>query len=547
MLENEQLDKKSLRTVTKKNPDWQELAKDCVAFANAYGGRILIGIEDEDDLPPMDQYIKEDLPIKVVRNIQGRTINVSILPQIKTAQNDAQYLELIVQRTISSIASTSKGRYFIRIGDSCKPVMPDELSRLMVDKSAFSWEVLTTLKVKQDDYDPNKLKQFIRDIRNSDRISNFIKDKNPSELLDYYLFVKDGFLTNLGVLWIGKRQHRAMLAYAPSIQFIKKDENDRKVNKIVWDDFYLNPKELIQAVWEQVPDWKESIEIPDGIFRKNISNYDEVVIRELIANALAHRPYTIKGDIFVNLFPDRLEVHNPGLLPLGVTPSNILHKSNQRNTHLAKVFYDLKLMEREGSGYDRIFEVLLSAGKPIPEVIEGDDRVVVTVRKRIVNEAIINFIDKANREFQLRSKELISLGLIAQHTSLTAIEFSKILDLHKPNAIRNWLGRLIDLGLVKSKGKTKGKAYFIDPDLLKRLEFKGLTDLKEIPTHRLQELIIQDLSIYEKSSFGDIHKRIGKEIPARKLQATLNQMVTKKQIQKEGVKRWTNYSINKFL
>ena len=92
MLENEQLDKKSLRTVTKKNPDWQELAKDCVAFANAYGGRILIGIEDEDDLPPMGQYIKEDLPIKVVRNIQGRTINVSILPQIKTAQNDAQYI-----------------------------------------------------------------------------------------------------------------------------------------------------------------------------------------------------------------------------------------------------------------------------------------------------------------------------------------------------------------------------------------------------------------------------------------------------------------------
>src|SRR5699024_5031733 len=131
---------------------------------------------------------------------------------------------------------------------------------------------------------------------------------------------------------------------------------DNKVNKIVWDDYSLNPKELIQQIWSEVPDWKEGIEIPDGIFRRRIANYDEVVVRELLANALVHRPYNTAGDIFINLYPDRLEIHNPGLLPLGVTPTNILHKSIQRNRHLAKIFYDLKLMEREGSGYDKIYE-----------------------------------------------------------------------------------------------------------------------------------------------------------------------------------------------
>ena len=137
------------------------------------------------------------------------------------------------------------------------------------------------------------------------------------------------------------------------------------------DSYDMNPKELIEAIWNQIPDFKEGIEIKDGIFRKKIANYDEIVVRELLANALVHRPYTIRGDIFINLFPDRLEVHNPGPFPIGVTAQNILHQSVQRNPHLAKVFYDLRLMEREGSGYDQIFKSLLSSGKPLPEPIES--------------------------------------------------------------------------------------------------------------------------------------------------------------------------------
>jgi ATP-dependent DNA helicase RecG len=114
----------------------------------------------------------------------------------------------------------------------------------------------------------------------------------------------------------------------------------------------------------------------------------------------------IRGDIFLNLFMDRLEVHNPGLLPLGVSPQNILHRSVQRNSHLAKVFYDLKLMEKEGSGYDKIYAILLSAAKAIPVVQEGHDRVSVIIKKRIANKDIINFIDKANTDFQLKIKGL---------------------------------------------------------------------------------------------------------------------------------------------
>lgn len=54
-LEGQLLDRKSLRVLTGKSPNWSELAKDCVAFANAVGGRLQIGIENHEELPPPEQ------------------------------------------------------------------------------------------------------------------------------------------------------------------------------------------------------------------------------------------------------------------------------------------------------------------------------------------------------------------------------------------------------------------------------------------------------------------------------------------------------------
>lgn len=236
MKENDQLDKKSLRSLTKNNPDWDEIAKDCVCLANAYGGRILFGIEDESVMPPANQAVPKNIISRLIKNIQGRTINVSVIPTLKQHENGGEYIELLVQRTASTVACTSNGRYYIRVDDDCKPVMPDELTRLITDKSAFSWELQTYLKVSRSNYDAKKLDSFMADIRQSTRVSSFVKEKTTEELLDYYFLAEGKYLTNLGVLWIGKPFHRAKLLYAPAIQYIKYDEQGNKVNKLVWDD-----------------------------------------------------------------------------------------------------------------------------------------------------------------------------------------------------------------------------------------------------------------------------------------------------------------------
>ena len=59
-LEDQHTDRKSLRTVAGKMADWDALAKDCVCFANSAGGRLLIGIEDGETLPPVGQTVPAD-------------------------------------------------------------------------------------------------------------------------------------------------------------------------------------------------------------------------------------------------------------------------------------------------------------------------------------------------------------------------------------------------------------------------------------------------------------------------------------------------------
>jgi ATP-dependent DNA helicase RecG len=544
-VEGQTFDVKSLRYAYGKHEDVRCLAADCVGFANAAGGIILLGVEDGWDEPPEHQHVPDEIADQLRKRILQITVNVSLAVSKHAARNGSEYLAIRVVRNEQSIAATSDGRYFIRISDETRRLLPDDLGRLMTEKQTFNWELLTASNIPAHACDEGKRRDFVERIRASDRVSDFIRSKADDELLDHYLFVRSAVLTNLGILWIGRREDRAALSSPPEIQCIKYDERGRKVRKQVWNDYECNPLELIEAVWREVPDWREYYELPDGLFRKTIPQYDEVVVRELLANAIAHRPYTQRGDIFLNLHPDRLEVHNPGLLPIGVTPNNILHASSKRNPHLAKVLYDLNLMEGEGSGFDRMYEVLLSSGRPAPQVEQGDDRVVVTVWKQIARPEIINFIAKADQTFSLTQKELITLGLLAQRELLTARDLVRLLDLSRADDLRHWLGRLKECGIVNARGRTQATEYFIETTVLRTLKFQGNTTLQSIEKHRLRELILHDLEIYRRASIGEIHHRIGTEIPRRRIRQVLSVLVGERQIGRSGVKRGTVYFLTK--
>jgi len=541
--EGQNIDHKSLRVLTGENPDWQELAKDCVGFANAQGGKILIGIEDGAKEPPTGQFVQPDLPDRIRKRIGELTVNVTLVPELEKSASGSEYLELRIDRSLSP-ASTSDGRYYLRVGDVSKPLVGEEIQRLINERNSQPWETLTSLQIPCNRVDPAKLAAFVQGIRNSDRVKTSVKEKSDQELLDHYLLMDREVLTNLGVLCVGRREDRAKLGTAPVIQFIKYDERGQKVNKIVWDEQNSSPMELVERVWREVPDFREYYELPNGMFRQSLPLYDEVIVRELVVNALVHRPYTQRGDIFLNLHPDRLEVVNPGLLPLGVTPRNILHTTVRRNEQLARVFHDLKLMEREGSGFDKIYEVLLSQGRCVPELREGTDRVEVTIRRRVIKPEVIEFIFKADQAYQLTQRERITLGLLAQGEALTAQELASKLELDHLDLLASWMGRLQLLGLVKHRGRTRATHYFVDPELFRRMDFTSPTTLSRIEPHRLKALIIEDIGRYPGSAIGDVHSRIGKEISRRNIKRTIDGLVGEGAIYYKGEKRGRRYWVS---
>ncbi len=360
-------------------------------------------------------------------------------------------------------------------------------------------------------------------------------------MLDHYYLAIGGQLTHLGILCVGLREDRVRLGTAPVIQFIKYDADGRKVNKIAWDDHSHSPMALVDVVWKGISDFRETYELPDGLFRRHVPVYDQRVVRELLVNALVHRPYTQQGDIYLNLHPDRLEIVNPGRLPLGVTPQNILHQSVRRNNELARVFHDLKLMEREGSGYDLLYEVLLSQGRPLPRLEEGPDCVTVVVQRRVVRPEVIDLLDKAERTYQLRQREKIALGLLAQHEAMTARELAEALHIQHSADVARWVGRLLDWHLALQTGRTKGVRYFVNPDVLRKMAFPDRTSLVRIEPHRLDALVVEDIGRYPGSAIGDIHKRIGPEIKRRQVKLALDRLCEKKVVRPEGEKRGRRY------
>jgi ATP-dependent DNA helicase RecG len=540
-LEGQLRDQKSLRAITGKTADWAELAKDCIAFANASGGQLLLGLEDGHTQPPTEQRIPAELPDTLRRKLAERTVNVTVLPDVVTEPNGGQLIALRIPRSLA-VASTTDGRYFLRVADQSKPVTGDDVMRLASERAALPWETLTTLQLPRGEADPLQLRALMLALRASDRVKPSVKEKSDDELLDHYQLARGPWLTHLGVLCIGQQQQRAQLATAPVVQFIKFDELGQKVNKLVWDDHTQSPMALIEAVWTEVPDFRERYELPDGLYRQHVPAFDEIVVRELLVNALVHRPYTQRGDIFLNLHPDRLEVVNPGPLPLGVTPRNVLHTTVRRNEHLARLFHDLKLMEREGSGYDKIFEVLLSQGRPMPELVESHDRVQVTVRRRIHTPAVIDFIAKADQTYPLTQRERIALGLLAQHDALTARELAERLELPTVDALQPWLKRLLDWQLVHSTGRTQATRYFVDPGLLRALNFSAATTLKRIEPHRLAALVLEDLQRSPASAISAIHARVGAEIHTKQIKRAVDELITRGAVRFEGSNRWRRYS-----
>lgn len=507
--ENQHIEYKSLVKVKGSKADFRSLAETCVCLANTQGGWIIVGIEDKELAPPEGQKIAQVTINKTISRLRYLTSSVGLAePKIHVHENGGEYFSFRVLPSSRTIATTSSGKVFLRISDKCYPVSGDELTRLAAEKNAFQWELVPIRSAKLAMVSPLSIKKFVDNIRASERVKKHVKSKDDHELLVHYNLVEKDYLTNLGVLWLGTPSMRSRIAYPANAQYIVYNEQGEKVRKENWHEYDKNPLELLLEIEQQATELQYFYEFPQGLLRQRIYHYPKELVRELLINAIAHKSYTISGDIFIEVHPNRLVITNPGRLPLGITKDNILHTVHRRNPHLIRIFHDLKLMEGEGSGYDLIYEIDSRDVKPFPEIISEYDYTKVIQSSQIIDEDTLFLIEYIAKHFTLSQKDFITLGIIARERKILSTRLSKQLQLSEEDRLRSYVKHLLEQKILIVRGKKKGREYLINPVLISQSKLQMSPTLKTIEQHQLKALIQEDLKVYPNSQMRDIRNRM---------------------------------------
>lgn len=549
MVENSTIEYKSLKKVLDshsklKSEGLRDLAVTCVAFANVQGGKIVIGIEDKESLAPEGQKIDFRIANETTTRLRSLCFNVGLqLNEIEQSENGAEYFSITVYPALKSIATTADGKIYVRIGDQCQSARSEDIIRLASEKDAFQWE-LQLRNNTINDIPKSNIQWFVNEIRISDRVKNTIKEFSDLEILEHYNLVDNSKLTNLGILWLGTQSQRSKLVYPITVQYIVYDEQEKKIRKEDWQDYTLNPKQLLLEIEKQAIELTYYDEIANGLFRNKVRHYDERLLRELLINAIAHKSYTISGDIFIKVYQDRLEITNPGGLPLGITKDNILHTTHRRNPHLIRVLHDLKLMEGEGTGYNLIYEITSRDAKAFPIPISDYNATSVTQYSKIIDSEVLSLIDFIAQNYQLSQKEIIVVGIVARHQKVLATQLSSELQLSDEERLRSYIGKLIELAILISRGIKKGTEYLINPKLIESAKINVKPTLKTIELPRLKALIEEILKITPNLSVSSIHSKIG-DADIADVRKCVYKMVNDEVLETSGAKTDRVYRIAK--
>lgn len=515
---------KSLLKIRTGDKGFKDLSVTCVALANAQGGRIFIGYDDKKKAPLPEQHVTPDEVNEAVTKLRSLCFNVGLVAsEICTDDTGSQYFIVSVSPSMHSVATTSDGRIYVRVADKCEPVRSEDLQRLGEEKGAYQWELVRT-KYLLDGVALDALRQLANDIRKSSRVRQHVKQMDDAELAENYHLVDEGYLTNLGVLWLGTAKQRSSICYPATVQYIVYDVLERKVRKEEWHDNRLNPKELLLDIEQKAVELTYSYEFPNGLFRKQIRHYHPKLVRELLVNALAHKSYTISSDIMIKVFSDRLEISNPGGLPLGITKDNILHAKHRRNPNMIELLSALEMMEGEGSGYDLIYELNAMEAKNPPMIESSYNEVTVIQNAGIIDTELLPLLDFVLQNYQLTQKAFTAFGIIAREKKVFSTRLSAILQLQEEDRLRSYTDKLLKDNIIGRNGAKKGTQFFVNPQLIKNAKVNLKTTLKTVEPYVLRTLIMEDLRAHPKSKISEIAGRLP-EIDLQELRKMVYSMV----------------------
>ena len=458
----EQLEDKKVFGKSLKNfaPKYDEMARDVVAFSNLKGGFLFVGIVDETK-EVNENFVYDDKKIfELIKQIQDRTTpTITLIPhRIRVNGTDLLVLEIPFS---TQMHRTSKGEYLIRNNDGNRPIEPHEIATIQAEKGLIVYDQ-KTWDISGEWMDESRLQTLRRMIETKNNESPYL-DKTEEDLLDSLGMVKEegGRVkpTTTGILFVGNNKALRELPYY-EVKYIhyfsdgtyKPYEYKGNIIEVAQDCFTQLKAEIRQ---------KEYI---FGLFREYVEDYSEIVIRELLVNALAHRDISRQQIIEIRKYDDGgyLEFESPGRFPEGVTVENYLRKTNPRNPNVMDILREIGLAEKAGSGFDKIFTDLLKKGKQLPEPEETDTSVIFRIKAEVSSEKLIE-LSLLYENQTGKSLKLDQLFVLSEIVRRGKVKLSELTE--SPNIssyrLHTILDNLQDLEFIEPTGKTSGLAYIL--------------------------------------------------------------------------------------
>jgi ATP-dependent DNA helicase RecG len=533
----------------------RELLETVVCLANRPTGEepgyLLVGVEDDGRITgsrPRHEAGTTD-PRRIQALIANRTrpsltCRIDLIP---LKEGSVLLIEVPIPRTP---VGTTEGLYLRRaIGGrgkpECLPFHFHEMQAHQASRGMLDYSTLVVPEARWEDLDPLEFERFRRSIRESRGLGDFalldLPDQGLAKALGAVVANHEVQMVRvLGLLLFGKEE--ALVRFLPSHEVAFQVLTGTRVEV---NDFFRWP--LLRAMDELLSRFRarnREEELMVGFLRIGVPNYPERAFREGVANALIHRDYTRLGAVHIQWHSDWIEISNPGGFPEGVRLDNLLVTSPRpRNLLLADAFKRAGIVERTARGIDTIFYEQLRNGRPAPSYERSTETDVVLILPG--GKANLDFVRLVVEEGQtgyiLNLDELLILNGLWLERYLDTTQTARLIQ--KPEAeTRGILARLIEAGLVESRGERKGRSYHLSAATYRRLGEKA-AHIRQRGFEPLQQeqMILQYVEKHNQITRREVIELCRLSSPqARDL---LTRLVRKGLLVRQGTRRGTYYEL----
>ena len=452
----------------------RQLREAVVAFANAEGGYIVLGVRDKkktraeaiQNLDLLDGY-------ELQKNIYDGTEPHIHVEVVALNEPEGRLLAIRVPNSFLAPHTTTDGVGKIRVGKESKPLTGSTMRELVRTRGEFDRTAEILPEISAASLDPGQFDRLRKIIRESDE-RKALSELSDQDLLGALGLARDGGLTRATLLLLGKPRELIRLVPGHEVILLEMQDETR----------YSRRQDLQVPLLEILEQAQKFIDENPRLSPVNLSGFVEAeipyitwdVFREAVLNALTHRDYFLLQSVYVHHHASQMEVSSPGEFIGGVTPANILrHHPKRRNPLLAEVFQKIGLVNRAGVGVDRIYRGLLRLGKGLPNYRVDE----ATVKLEIPTETNADFVrfvreeERQNPPFKL--DDLIILHGLTQHGSLDALSAGELLHLSAQKAGPK-LARLRKRGYLVPSGRGRKTSYRLAPSPADRLKVQLLSE-----------------------------------------------------------------------